>query len=715
MTTQALHPTPTTIVDETPDGRVERGALVATAALALIVPILVWWRIPLPGREVLAVLFALTSPGVPVAILLFGRSRPMWVAAAPALSVAAIVLITLTQTLTVTWSPSVAASMLAVATAATTVPAWGACPTPPLPSRTPVDRAAVVFALLRCSALAGATVMWIWAVRVVDLDAAGALGLIQALPWQYVVAVLVVLAVAAGALHRGRTATLAVCAVLTITMTTTFVSFADGGAVVGTGYVHVGFADAIARSGVLLTATDARFSWPGFFTAAAALTGWAGLDDAAPLLLAYPAVLGSLYIAPVYVIGLAVTRDRRLACAGVLLFACGNWVQQDYFSPQSVALLFFLVVLAVLFWQTSHAPVPRVTGGPLARMWATVRRTPGRPVGMSAGRVVAIEVTLLVLTTALVVTHQLTPVALIVALALLALTGTIRSRTLWFAVGVLFAAWFAFGATDWWTGHLSVLINGFGQVEQAVSSGVTERVRGDGSYQAMQRLRIGWSALFALAGFVGWLASRRLFPMSATAAVVAAPGVLVVAQPYGGEVVLRVFLYALPLLAVLAAVALGVLVRSRRWWATAGLAVGLGLAGLGLTAVRGANTAFERNPADVVATASRVLDSAPTGSTIWPLFTDGTLRATRVGEVWPVDITAGEGTAFQRLLRAEPDYVVLTQSRQRYEHIVNGALPTWFDTVARQLVTTGRYRVIERSDHVTVLARTDPPTERRPR
>ncbi|WP_326553930.1 hypothetical protein [Micromonospora sp. NBC_01813] len=702
-------------------GRVERSAIALTAVLALLVPVLIWWRIDLPGRALLAVGFALTSPGVPLAILLFPRNRPLWLATAPALSTAALVLLTVTQALTDTWSPSVAASVLAVATAATVVPAWSTCLPWGRPRGIRLSPTKVV-RYLPWAVLAGAAALWIWAVRIVDLSQTGALGLIEVLPWQYVAALCTVLATAVAALRRRRTVVLAATAVLTVTMITTFVSFADGGAVVGTGYVHVGFADAIARSGVLLTATDARFSWPGFFTAVAALSQWAGLTDAAPLLLAYPAVIGSLYIAPLYVLGLAVTRDPRLAWTGVLLFSCGNWVQQDYFSPQSVGLLFFIVILAVIFWQTSAAQVPPVRGWPLTRLWTMVRRTPsrpttvsqGRPVVMPAGRTVAVEVTLLVLAAALVVTHQLTPVTLIVALTLLALTGTIRSRTLWFAVGVLFSTWFAFGATDWWTGHLSVLINGFGQVEQAVSAGVTNRVRGDEAYQFMQRLRIGWSALFALAGFAGWLLSRRLFPMTATAAVVAAPGVLVAAQSYGGEIVLRVFLYALPMLAVLSAVMLGRLVRSTRRPAAVALAVLLGLGAIGLTAVRGANTAFERNPADVVATAYRIVGEAPTGSTVWPLFTDGTLRATRVGQVWSADIAGGDGTAFQRLLRAEPDYVVLTRSRQQYEHIVNGALPTWFDTVARQLVVTGRYQVIERSANVTVLARIDDTAQRRP-
>ena len=689
------------------EGALMRPLIVLSCALSLLVPILAWWDLPVPGRIGLAIAFVLLVPGAPLAIILIRRSGAVLWALIPALSLSLVTLLTVAQVTTGTWSAPAAATILGLGNVACTAFAWNR--TPPLRITRPVLRRPGHRRIVSAVALFIAVALWWAATTSVDLDAAGAAGLVTVLPWTYWLALILAVSVAVFAITSkpapdGVMAAIGV-AVLAV-MVATFVGIADGGSPVGTAYVHVGFVDWISQTGTLREAMDARFSWPGFFTAASAVTGWAGLADATPFVVFFPVLAVLLSMAPVYVIGMAVFRDRAVAWTGVLLFVLGNWVQQDYFAPQAVAFPLMLTVIAVLLWQTSETGIPAGTARGWRRFLEPMRRTPARLPGYSACRALMLEAALLVIASAIVVSHQLTPVSLIVVLLLLSVLGATRSRTLWFGVSVVFATWFAFGATDWWTGHLSVLIDGFGRLDEAVGAGVVERVSGDPAYQAMQAGRIGWSALFAIAGLVGWWVTRggRL-PMPVTAALVVAPVSLVLGQPYGGEVVLRVYLYALPILAVLAAGGIAPLIRARSALSRVALMLIMVLAAAGVTTARGVNVAFERTPADVLEVARAVLWETPTGSTIRPLATEGALRVARIGDLHHPPSVDGDGTAFERLLQQAPDVVFLTTMRERYEQITRGARPGWYENVATLLEASGQYQVTHRTEHVIVLER----------
>ena len=129
--------------------------------------------------------------------------------------------------------------------------------------------------------------------------------------------------------------------------------------------------------------------------------------------------------------------------------------------------------------------------------------------GFGPGRTLAVGATLLLIITANTVSHQMTPMLTVLALAAFAVTGTTRYRTLWIAAGLVFAAWFSYGATDFWTGHLNSLFNEVGQIGYSVNRGVGQRLNGDPTYTTMQYLRIAASGLFVVVAFIGWLGFRR--------------------------------------------------------------------------------------------------------------------------------------------------------------------------------------------------------------
>jgi hypothetical protein len=85
-----------------------------------------------------------------------------------------------------------------------------------------------------------------------------------------------------------------------------------------------------------------------------------------------PALSNLIYLVPLWLIFRALTTDRRLVWLGLFVFVFGNWVGQDYMSPQGFNILLYLTVLAILLtWFRRGDPAP------LSRLAERVR-TAGR-------------------------------------------------------------------------------------------------------------------------------------------------------------------------------------------------------------------------------------------------------------------------------------------------------------------------------------------------
>ncbi|MDV6288768.1 hypothetical protein R2F25_15875 [Streptomyces sp. UP1A-1] len=103
--------------------------------------------------------------------------------------------------------------------------------------------------------------------------------------------------------------------------------------------------------------------WPGFFAAQAALVRLLGVDNAAMYMAWWPLVSSVLLLLPLLLIYRTFTEDRRLIWTAVWLFCVGNWVGQDYFSPQSVAFALHLGVLAVVLRRYGRSGGPHGRAG----------------------------------------------------------------------------------------------------------------------------------------------------------------------------------------------------------------------------------------------------------------------------------------------------------------------------------------------------------------
>jgi hypothetical protein len=521
-------------------------------------------------------------------------------------------------------------------------------------------------------------------------------GLISALPWAYLVAVLAMVGVFFTCLLRTRSrpahlylqvAAVAVALALAPILLEPFARFA-------TAYTHAGFVDYIQRTGQLLQGYDARFSWPGFFATGALFAEASGLrlDQ---LLRWTPLFLDLSYLLALAAIVWRITSDARRRALTLMLFALFNWVGQDYFAPQGVTFLLYLVFAAV-FLTLYPAPRPdsrmaNLVGRLLLRERHEGPDLPAEDRQWLTGRVRAgLLGALLVVFSAIVVSHQLTPVFALLTVVALTLLGFNRSWTLPVLLGVLFLSYFSWGATDYWSGHLDELLGGVGQLGDAVSQNVINRVDTSATTTAARDTvvysRIGMTlAIWGLA-LVGLLRNRQR-SLIGPAVLAAWPLLVLALQSYGGEAILRIQLFALPWLCILAANAIRLPratgPRRRPPWARAVSLVTVCVLACATTAVfllaRYGNESFEEMRPSDVATVEALYAVAPDGAVIFSLNDQLPWKDRRIGQLsfgsltpdlWN-SRTATEAFG-QMLYLASPAYLVVTESQWQQVRQLDG-------------------------------------------
>nr|WP_238783304.1 lipopolysaccharide biosynthesis protein [Streptomyces monomycini] len=447
-----------------------------------------------------------------------------------------------------------------------------------------------------------------------DLDRMGGLGLISVLPTATLLgAVLLVLAFASALwLSRPRRALLAAVLILTVVALHALPAVLEAEPRFPTAWQHLGFLDYIDRTGTAVPDLDARWSWPGFFAAAQFLAEACGVTDFTQVLRWWPLTIQLLYLAPVFLLLKSVRAGWRAKWSAAWLFALCGWVGQDYFSPQGFTYLLYLVFAAVLLvWFRD----PRVLRG---------KRWPGEAEVAPAGRGqrVALLAVLALLFTASVAGHQLTPFVMLGVLTFLVLVRRTSLYGLPLLFGVVVVVWIGFLAEPYWSGHFDELFGGVGGIGGNVSSSVTGRIgTGDTTHKLVLYARV------ALAGGVLALACwgvlrRRAAGFSERSLLVLTfvPFLAFGMQSYGGEMALRVFMFALPGACVLGALAL--------FPRAAGTRRGLGpLAALltgvvlmtGFLVARWGNEPFERvRPGEVAAMDYVYAHDRPTARLLWP-------------------------------------------------------------------------------------------------
>jgi hypothetical protein len=317
-------------------------------------------------------------------------------------------------------------------------------------------------------------------------------------------------------------------------------------------YVHVGIIHYLQTHNRINPQIDAYFDWPGFFALGDLLVKLAGWKSALAFAAWGPLLYNLLYLPPLLAIFSWATEDRRVRWLALWIFYSANWVGQDYISPQGTAFLLWLSMLALLlhwFVPSPHA----LAAGSGARealrrfgrrgLKALAERTPQPPAAQSVGVLLAV----LVIFAAIVSGHQLTPVPVILVVLGLTLLAGMRTKALPILMIVGLTVSLIFGATPYLAGHLSALVGPLGSPGKNLTTGVSSRLAGSSGHRLIVKLSILFSVGVWLLAVLG--ACRRLRAGRIDLAVLIVgltPLLLPVLQAYGGEIFLRVFLFALP-------------------------------------------------------------------------------------------------------------------------------------------------------------------------
>jgi hypothetical protein len=351
---------------------------------------------------------------------------------------------------------------------------------------------------------------------------------------------------------------------------------------------HAGVIEYIGRTGDVDPTIDAYFNWPGFFISGAFLVDLAGLDSALGIARWAPVFFNLIFIGPLLVIFRTATSDKRLVWLGIWFFYLTNWVSQDYFAPQAFGFFLYLVVVASLlrwFGRTDPGPSPlrsNPSGSKLARF---VQRLPGRTAWnspapgivttLSPARRTGLLAVVIVLIAAIVPSHQLTPFAALAGVTALVAFNRCQARGLPLLTAVLIGTWMIFMAAAYLAGNLGDLLSQIGQLGTAVEANVGARVGGSTEHLLVVYMRLLLAgALWTIALVGGIRAFRHGRPYSAYALLALAPFPLMALQPYGGEMLLRVYLFSLPFMVLFAAsLFFPTSKMGRSWMTTASLGV----------------------------------------------------------------------------------------------------------------------------------------------
>jgi len=417
-------------------------------------------------------------------------------------------------------------------------------------------------------------------------------------------------------------------------------------------YKHVGVVRLIELRGAVDPSVDIYNRWPGFFSAAAALSQVVGLTD--PVSYAAWSELLFALVDALLVAALAwsMFRDTRITGLATVLFTVGNWVGQGYFSPQATV---FPLALATLLLTMRYFAGGRVGTRTIRLVELVVRRRqssaeqlpPGAadsPAGGARARRTAGGAAILALDAAIVASHQLTPYVLLIQLGGLAIVGVLRPRWILGAMAVITIAYLL--------PNLGFINRNYGlftsldpfanaQAQATTARPVLEPWIDKHAGQLLALLFLAGAAVASVLIARRGLAQRAL-PLIVFAA---APVALLFGQGYGGEASLRTFMFSAPSAAILISWAI-VERAGRRARPFVGLGVSALVAGLFVPAYF-AQTWVNVIPRGEVVASEYFYAHAPDGAA---LVTAGPDFPTRVGARYAVMRSASLSDASPSLL-----------------------------------------------------------------
>jgi GT2 family glycosyltransferase len=426
--------------------------------------------------------------------------------------------------------------------------------------RKPQDNAATretalsrAIGVIGVAALPLALVLWWLALQHVHLSRMTDIGLVNVLPFTFWAALGALAVGFAITVTRRRSSTARLAAYIIALI---FVLHATPMLLYGTlpyawAWKHVGLINDILQQGRITGHPTGQLAayqaWPGFFTANSLLVKLVGWKSALSYASWGPPFFNLLLVGPLVMIFRRFTDDRRLVWTAVWFFYLGNWVGQDYLSPQAFSYFLYLVVIAMCLRWYSPGGVSRQGGG--------TARTVRAPQHQRRRRV-AILLFIAVLVAAVACSHQLTPFMLVSAAVALVVFRRSSERLLPLVVAALTLGWIAFAAKGFLNQNLHGIVSAIGHPGANTNSSFINLSQASSGQVLVAKVDRLLSAGLWVFAAVGVLRRRRLIRADLPLILLAlSPIPLVLMSNYGGEMIFRVYLFALPFVAFFAAAA----------------------------------------------------------------------------------------------------------------------------------------------------------------
>jgi len=493
-------------------------------------------------------------------------------------------------------------------------------------------------------------------------------------------------------------------------------------------YRHAGYTEYIMRTGSVDPGLDAYFNWPGFFVLSAFMTRVTGYQDIFPLAAWAPVFFNLIWLGPLYMIFISATTDKRLVWLGLWFFYLTNWIGQDYFSPQGFNFFLYLVIIAILlkWFKVTTQAHPRIPGrlerhlgrfSPLAQKlytWLTAPDalcTPGQP-----RQHIALLICLVIIFALVVFSHPLTPFFVLASVTALVLFRRCTPRWLPILMAIMTGAWIIFMAQAYLAGHLNEVFGNFGQVSNAITADVTARVVGSPEHIFIGAMRVVMTvAIWGLA-FIGAVRRlRRGYHDISYILLAIAPFSLIVANSYGGEMLLRIYLFSLPLMVFFAAALFYITSASGRSRKMTAAVAGVSLVLLGgFLFTRYGNERMDYMTYAEVDGARYLYSIAPVNSLFIGGWDNDPMQLQdleKYNYVSLADISANAITAqnvnaivqFIQGQRHSDAYLIITRSQKAAAELSSGLPPEAFDRLENALLRSRKFILIYSNPDAQIL------------
>ena len=322
-------------------------------------------------------------------------------------------------------------------------------------------------------------------------------------------------------------------------------------------YKHIAVTDLIQTTGQFDPDIDIYNRWPGFFLFSAFLGESSGYKDALSYAGWAEPVFALMNVALVLAIARTLTKNPRIYWTSALVFALSNWLNQNYYSPQAFAYTLHLTMCLVILTFLRGTPagwVQRLEDR-LANRFSRSKPEP-EEVKTYTGRQQALAiVAVLVLQAMIVMSHQLTPYLAILGLLPLFLVRYFKPA--WVAPALLMMALLYLLPNAEFVKDKYGLLNSFDIFANAgykAASGAPGPSLLSGRWLAREALALSlFTALLAGLGFIRNFLRGNVRTTLIVGTFAATPIIGLFGTSYGGEGRLRVFMFALPWLAIGAA------------------------------------------------------------------------------------------------------------------------------------------------------------------